>query len=340
MRAVGYQTCDSGNDQTYLEDIYLPEPVPGERDLLVEVKAVGVNPVDYKVRKRSAPASGEWGVLGWDVAGTVIGTGKGVTKFAVGDEVFYAGDVTRPGANAERHLVDERLVGRKPRALSFSEAAAMPLTAITAWEALFERLDVRRPVPGVKPSILIIGGGGGVASIAIQLARQLTDLTVIATSSRPETREWVTDMGAHYVVDHSKPLAAEIAALGIGSPCFVFSTTGTDGHLGQIAELIAPQGRVVVIDDPQTLDISLFKRKSVSVHWEWMFTRSAFATEDQGAQGEILGKLADAVDIGKIRSTLNRSLGLVTALNLTRAHRLLESGASKGKVVLEGFGSD
>ena len=272
MRAVGYQDSLPIKNEASLLDIELPAPVPTGRDLLVAVRAVSVNPVDTKVRKRAKPPEGGWKVLGWDAAGVVTAVGPEVTLFQPGDAVFYAGDITRPGTNSEYHLVDERIVGRKPASLDWSEAAALPLTAITAWEALFDRLDIRRAIPGSKPSVLIIGGAGGVGSIAVQLARHLTDLTVIATASRPQTQAWVRKLGAHHVVDHRQALAPQVAALGIGAPGFVFSTTNTGDHLGAIVELIAPQGRFALIDDPATLNIMPFKPKSVSVHWESMFT--------------------------------------------------------------------
>jgi zinc-binding alcohol dehydrogenase family protein len=336
MRAVGYQKPAPITDEASLVDIELPKPEPKSRDLLVEVKAISVNPVDTKVRRGSAPEAGQWRVLGWDAAGRVVATGPDAGLFKPGDDIFYAGAYAPQGTNAEFHLVDERLVGRKPNSLGYAEAAALPLTAITAWEALFDRLDVGRPVVGAA-AILIIGGAGGVGSIAVQLARQLTGLTVIATASRPETREWALGLGAHYVVDHSRPLAAEVAALGIGAPGFVFSTTNTDRHLAEIAELIAPQGRFALIDDPKSLDINPFKRKSVSVHWEFMFTRSMFGTPDMAAQGEHLNELARLVDAGTIRTTLGETGGLINAANLKRAHALIETGKAKGKIVLEGF---
>jgi NADPH:quinone reductase len=338
MRAVGYQTSLPIHDPKSLVDIDLPRPSPSGRDLLVDVKAVSVNPVDTKVRKRAQPEAGAWKVLGWDAAGIVVEAGPQVSLFKPGDAVFYAGAINRPGTDAEFHLVDERIVGRKPASLGWSEAAALPLTAITAWEALFDRLDVRgRSVPGAAPAILIIGGAGGVGSIAIQLARRLTDLTVIATASRPETRAWASELGAHYVADHSKPLAAETAALGIGRPAYVFSTTNTDSHLAQIVELIAPQGRFALIDDPAALDVSPFKSKSVSVHWEFMFTRPVFETADIAAQGILLNEVAHLLDKGLLRTTLAESFGTINAENLRRAHALIESGKSRGKIVLEGF---
>jgi len=279
-------------------------PIPTGQDILVEVRAISANPVDTKVRRNVKPEPGDWKILGWDASGVVVSVGPKATLFKPGDEVFYAGDLTRPGTNAEFHVVDERIVGRKPASLGWAESAAIPLTAITAWEALFDRLDVRKPVPGASPTILIIGGAGGVGSLAIQLARKLTDLTVIATASRPETVEWIRELGAHHIIDHSKPLAAQITVLGLDAPAFVFSTTNTDKHLDQIAALIAPQGRFALIDDPVALDISPFKRKSVSVHWEFMFTRSMFETADIAAQGALLNDIARLIDEGTLRTTL------------------------------------
>jgi NADPH:quinone reductase len=337
MRAVGYREAGSIDRPQSLLDHELPTPVATGRDLLVEVKAVSVNPVDVKVRQGSAPADGGWKTLGWDASGVVKAVGPEVTLFRPGDEVAYAGDLTRPGTNAEFHLVDERIVGRKPKTLDWAQAAALPLTAITAWEALFDRLQVTRAVPGAAKALLVIGGAGGVGSIAIQLARALTDLTVIATASRPETQAWVKDMGAHHVVDHTQPLTPQVAALGLGAPAFVFSTTHTDRHLAAIAELIAPQGRFALIDDPATLDVNPFKRKSVSVHWEFMFTRSMFQTADIGEQGRLLNQLADLVEAGRVRTTLTERLSPINAANLKRAHAVSESAAARGKLVLEGW---
>ncbi|WP_438345613.1 zinc-binding alcohol dehydrogenase family protein [Methylorubrum populi] len=337
MRAVGFHKPLPIEDDQSLLDLTLPDPVPGPRDLLVRVRAVSVNPVDTKVRMRTNPPDGQPQVLGYDAAGLVEAVGPEVTRFKVGDAVFYAGALGRPGTNAELHLVDERIVGAKPATLSFAEAAAMPLTAITAWEALFDRLDLRKPVPGAAPALLIIGGAGGVGSIATQLARQLTDLTVIATASRPETVEWSRTLGAHHVIDHTKPLAAEVAALGLGAPGFVFSTTHTDRHLPEIGKLIAPQGRFALIDDPAALDVLPFKQKSVSTHWEFMFTRSMFATADMGAQGDLLDAVSRLVEAGTLTTTVAERFGAISAANLRRAHALIESGRAKGKIVLEGW---
>ena len=337
MRAIGFQTPSGRDEPNSLLDIEQPTPVPTGRDILVEIRAISVNPVDTKIRSSARPGAGEWRILGWDAAGIVAAVGPDATLFKPGDAVFYAGALGRPGTNAEYHLVDERIVGRKPASLDWSEAAALPLTAITAWETLFDRLDIRKPVPGAANAILIIGGAGGVGSIAIQLIRQLTDMTVIATASRPETEAWVRELGAHHVIDHSKPLAAEVAALGSGAPAFVFSTTNTDAHLTEIEALIAPQGRFALIDDPKILDIMPFKRKSVSVHWELMFTRSLFETADMQVQGDILNEVSRLVDAGTIHTTLSDRFGAINAANLRRAHALIESGRAKGKLVLEGF---
>jgi zinc-binding alcohol dehydrogenase family protein len=337
MRAVGYRKSLPATEAEALIDIDLPQPEPGPHDLLVKVEAISVNPVDTKVRRRAEPEPGGVKILGWDAAGTVVAAGAEAKGFAPGDAVFYAGDITRAGTNAEFHCVDARIVGRKPGSLGWAEAAALPLTAITAWETLFDRLDTSKPVPGAAHAVLIVGGAGGVGSIAIQLARQLTDLTVIATASRPETAQWCRDLGAHHVVDHSKPLAAEVAALGIGAPGLVFSTTNTDAHLAEIVELIAPQGRMALIDDPATLDVSLLKRKSLSLHWELMFTRSMFGTADIAEQGRLLNEVSRLVDEGRLRTTLGEHYGTIDAGNLRRAHVMIESGRAKGKIVLEGF---
>lgn len=337
MRAIGYQTSKPTTEPDFLVEIDLSDPIPTGRDILVRVEAISVNPVDTKVRMRAQPEPGTWKILGWDAAGRVEAIGSAVTRFRPGDTVFYAGALERPGTNAELHLVDERIVGHAPTTLSTAEAAALPLTAITAWETLFDRLDIRRPVAGAANAILIIGGSGGVGSIATQLARQLTNLTVITTASRPETRAWSLGLGAHYVIDHGGDIADQIASLGIGAPAFVFSTTHSDQHLPAIAQLIAPQGRLALIDDPASFDIAQLKRKSVSLHWEFMFTRSMFTTADIAEQGALLDEVARLVDAGSVRTTLGESYGAITAENLKRAHTMLESGRSIGKIVLQGW---
>lgn len=338
MKAVAFRQNLPVEHPDSLVDIDLPRPEVREHDLLVRIEAVAVNPVDTKVRRFHAPpADGSWRVPGWDAAGVVEAVGDQVSRFRPGDRVWHAGDLTRQGSHAEYQAVDERLVGRMPESLGFAEAAALPLTAITAWEALFDRLDIRKPVAGAANALLIVGGAGGVGSIAIQLAKQLSSVTVIATASRPETQGWVRELGADHVVDHTRPLAAQVAGLGIGAPAFVFSTTQTDRHFDEIVELIAPQGRFGLIDDPAPIDAMKLKRKSVSLHWELMFTRSLFATPDMIAQHELLNEVGAMVDAGRLRTTLGEHFGRIDAANLKRAHALLESGKAKGKIVLEGF---
>jgi zinc-binding alcohol dehydrogenase family protein len=339
MKAIAYQHAGPISNANSLQDVELPAPQPGPRDLLVDVKAVAVNPVDTKVRAGSNPEPGQWKVLGWDAVGTVRAVGPQVTLFKPGDRVWYAGAIHRAGANAEQHVVDERIVARAPTSLSDADAAALPLTAITAWEMLFDRLGVARGEASRGKSLLIIGAAGGVGSILTQLARQLTGLTVIGTASRPETAQWVRDLGAHHVIDHSQPLAEEVKRAGLAAPDYVVSLTQTGKHFAQIAELIAPQGKFGLIDDPAagSIDIGALKRKSVSLHWELMFTRSLFETPDMVAQHALLTEVAQLVDAGTLRSTKGEHFGTINAANLQRAHALLESGKAKGKIVLEGF---
>ncbi|MBV9289682.1 MAG: zinc-binding alcohol dehydrogenase family protein [Hyphomicrobiales bacterium] len=334
MRAIGYRTPSPALDS--LEAFDMPRPTPAGRDLLIEVRAVSVNPVDYKVASGTAPKPGGIKVVGYDAAGVVAEAGPEARFFKQGDEVFYAGSIGRQGANAEYHLVDERIVGEKPRSLDFPAAAALPLTSITAWEAMFDRLDVARDVPGAGRAILIVGGAGGVGSIAIQLARQLTDLAVAATASRPETTQWAKEMGAHYVVDHSKPLAPQVAALGIGAPAFIFATVPAGSRFPDLAELIAPQGRIALING-EAADVSPFMRKSVAVCYELMFTRPLFQTADIEAQHRLLCELADLVDAGRVRTTMREHYGRIDAANLMRAFAFLRSGRAVGKIVLAGF---
>lgn len=337
MKAVGYNSAGALDRADALIDIEIDKPVATGRDLLVRVQAVSVNPVDYKIRMNRPPEGDAPVILGWDAVGEVVSTGEDATMFKSGDLVWYAGAINRSGTNAEYHLVDERIVGKAPSSVAAAEAASLPLTALTAYEMLFDRLRVSDPVPGAANAVVIIGGSGGVGSIAIQLLRALTDMAVIATASRPETQDWVKDLGAHYVIDHTKPLTPQIEALGIGQPGYVFSTTHTHQYIEQIAEFIAPQGRFGLIDDPETLNIMPFKVKSVSTHWELMFTRSLFQTADMTRQHDILNEVAELLDAGKIRSTATDTLGKIDAATLKRAHAILESNKAKGKLVLEGF---
>ena len=335
MKAVAFFRPLPIDHPEALVDVTLEKPVPAGRDLLVKVAAVSVNPVDTKVRRRPTAEPDKPKVLGWDAAGTVEATGPDCVLFKPGDKVWYAGNIARPGSNAEYNLVDERIAGRMPRNLSFAEAAALPLTAITAWEMLFDRFAIRIGKPAAPGALLIIGGAGGVGSIAVQLARRLTSLAVIATASRPETQEWCRALGAHHVIDHSRPLADQLAALGVKTVEYLFCTTATDRHLPAIPDLLAPQGKFGLIDDPPALDALPFKRKSLSIHWEAMFVRALFATSDMIAQHELLNEVAGLVEEGLIRTTLNERMGPVDAATLKRAHALIESGRAKGKVVLE-----
>lgn len=336
MKAIGYYQPLPIDNPESLQDIELPAPVPGARDLLVRVKAVSVNPVDTKVRKNAAPEAGQAKVLGWDAVGTVEAIGGGVKNFKVGDRVYYAGSIVRPGANAELHAVDERIVALAPKSLDDSQAAALPLTTITAYELLFDRLQVPKD-GGEGQTLLITGGAGGVGSILIQLARQLTKLRVIATASRAETRAWCLSLGAHAVIDHSKPLAAELKAAGIGEVDMVASLTQTEQHYAQIIESLKPQGQLAVIDDMKLLDAMPLKIKCISLHWEMMFARSRFETPDMAEQGALLAEVAALVDAGRIRTTANAAFGTINAANLRKAHALIESGKAQGKVVLAGF---
>ncbi len=337
MKAVGYQTAGSIDRPDALLDIELPRPVPTGRNLLVEVQAIAVNPVDTKVRRSATPPPGEYKVLGYDAVGIVREVGPEVRLFQPGDAVWYAGAIDRSGSNAEFQLVDERIVGHRPVSLPAAEAAALPLTGITAWELLFDRLQVPLAGQGRPASLLIVGAAGGVGSVLIQLARQRTGLTVIGTASRPESRAWVAELGAHHVIDHRQPLAAQIAALDAPPVDYVISLTHTDTYFTQLVEVLAPQGKLALIDDPEPIDVRLLKRKSLSLHWELMFTRSLFQTADMEAQHHLLNALAGLVDAGVVRSTVQARLGPICADNLKKAHALLESGGAVGKIVLEGF---
>ncbi|AKV08518.1 NADPH:quinone reductase [Pseudomonas fluorescens NCIMB 11764] len=317
-----------------LIDISLPAPTPGPRDLLVEVRAVSVNPVDTKVR--AGTFTKEPKILGWDATGIVREVGSEVTLFQPGDEVFYAGSIARTGSYSEFHLVDERIVGHKPRSLSAADAAALPLTSITAWELLFDRLGVIEG-SGEGQCLLITGAAGGVGSMLVQLARQLTRLTVIGTASRQETVDWVRQLGAHHVIDHRQPLLAQLQALGVPEIDYVASLTHTEQHFAQLIDVLKPQGRLGVIDDPESLDVMPLKHKSLSLHWELMFTRSLYETPDMIKQHHLLNRISDLIDQGVLKTTVGEHFGAINAANMRRAHALVESGKARGKIVLEGF---
>lgn len=338
MKAVGYKKSLPIDAADSLIDFEAAKPEPAGRDIRVAVKAISVNPVDTKVRKRAEPPAGEIKILGYDAAGVVDAVGPDVTLYKAGDEVWYAGSILRQGTNSEFHLVDERIVGKKPKSLSFAQAAALPLTSITAWELLFDRLGAAQSKSAENRSILIVGGAGGVGSILIQLARKLTGLTVIATASRPESTTWCLDLGAHHVIDHSRPMKEQIAALKAPPVGLIAALTNTEQHYQALADIVAPQGKIGLIDDPATPpNIMLLKGKAVSLHWESMFTRSSFQTEDMIEQHKLLDEVADLIDSGVLRTTLDKTLGKIDAANLKKAHALIEGGRSTGKLVLEGW---
>jgi zinc-binding alcohol dehydrogenase family protein len=337
MKAVGYKEALPADHPDALIDIELPEPSPAGRDILVEVRAISVNPVDTKIRRSTAAEPGEFKVLGWDAAGVVRAVGNEVTLFKAGDRVMYAGSLLRPGTNSELHLVDERLVGRMPKSLGFEEAAALPLTSVTAWELLFDRLQVPRGTEASGRTLLIVGAAGGVGSIMVQLARKLTGFTVIGTASRPESRDWVRELGAHHVIDHTRALSEELQKIGIAQVDIVASMTHTGEHLPEIVKSLAPQGKLGLIDDPEHLDVMTLKPKSISLHWEFMCTRSIFETPDMIEQHHILDEIAHLVDSGTLKSTLTERFGVINAENLRRVHALIESDKARGKIVLSGF---
>jgi zinc-binding alcohol dehydrogenase family protein len=337
MKAIGYRVAGPISAAASLEDLDLPAPEPGPRDLRVAVRAISVNPADVKLRATVPPPAGEARILGFDAAGIVDAVGAAVTLFKPGDEVFYAGAIDRPGSYSELQLVDERIVGRKPAVLDFGQTAALPLTSITAWEILFDRLAVPYGVKSHTGALLIVNGAGGVGSMLTQLARRLTGLTVIATASRPETVSWCGEMGAHHVVNHHRPFSDELSKLGIPHVDYVAGLTATDKHLADIESVLVPHGRFALIDDPDVLNIVSLKRKSISVHWELMFTPSLYQTADMIAQHRLLDEVADLVDARVLRTTMTANAGRINAENLKKAHALVESGRAIGKTVLSGF---
>ncbi len=334
MKAIGYNQAGPISAANALIEFEAETPTLGPRDLLVEVRGISLNPVDVKVRAMMDPEKGTK-IIGYDAAGIVRQTGSDVRNFKIGDEVFYAGDITRPGTNSEFHAVDERIVGKKPTSLGFAEAAAFPLTAITAWEILFDSFAIPEGT-GKGESLLVIGAAGGVGSILIQLAKQLTGLTVIASASRPETVAWVEKMGADHVINHRESLVDQINALGL-QPRYVASLNGTGGHFPAIVELIKPRGHIAIIDDPQSIDIASIKLKALSFSWEFMFARSMFQTDDIEKQHDLLNRVSALIDDGKLISTVTNHLGTISVETLTDAHVQQESGRVIGKNVLDGF---
>jgi zinc-binding alcohol dehydrogenase family protein len=338
MKAIGLTRYLPVLNPESLIDIELDKPVPTGRDLLVKIEAIAVNPVDTKVRAPKDKVEEAPRVLGWDAAGVVEAVGPDATLFKPGDAVYYAGSITRQGANSEFHLVDERIVGAKPKSLDFTHAAALPLTTITAWEALFERLGVSPAGAHEGKSVLIIGGAGGVGSIGIQLAKKVAKLTVIATASRPESAKWATELGADHIVNHFEDIPAQLKAAGFKEVDYVLIFNDTDKHFPAAAEVIKPQGGIcTIVENSGPLDVALLKAKSAAFHWEFMFTRSMFGTPDMIEQHKLLSEVARLIDAGTLTTTLGRDLGRIDAANLREAHRLLEEGRAIGKLVLTGF---
>lgn len=342
MKAIGYKKSLPISDTESLIDIELPQPKATGRDILVKVSAIAVNPVDYKIRQNKPSETDEYKVIGWDAVGEIVAMGDSATKFQLGDKVYYAGDLNRQGSNAEYQLVDERIVGHKPKSLSNIEAAALPLTTITAYEMLFEHLALTKELPDSAEKsndvILVVGAAGGVGSILVQLAKAITGATIIATASRESSKAWVEKLGAHHVVDHTKPLKPQIDALNIGQVTHVASLNGTESYFDTYIELLAPFGKIAMIDDPQKpLDVMKMKMKSLSLHIEFMFARTMFNAVDIEEQSHLLNHVSDLIDRGYIQTTVGKELGLINADNLKLAHEELESGKSIGKIVLQGF---
>ncbi|AKG37361.1 zinc-binding alcohol dehydrogenase family protein [Paenibacillus durus] len=341
MKAVGSYRYLPLSDPESLVDLHIEKPVPTGRDLLVKVKAISVNPADLDIREKNNYEAESPKILGWDVSGIVEQVGPECQLFKPGDEIFYAGSVTRPGANSEFHLVDERIAGNKPKSLDFAQAAALPLTSLTAWEGLFDRLGISHNSEE-NESILIIGAAGGVGSIATQLAK-LAGLTVIGTASRPESVQWAKDHGADYTIDHNSPFAPQLKEIGFESVDYIFCLNDTVQHFANMAEVIAPQGKICSIvpvakaAQAGSLDMDLLFYKSVTFVWELMFTRAMFQTKDMSKQHDILNQLAELIDNGKLKTTLAERLEPINAANLRLAHEKMETGRSIGKIVLENF---
>ena len=338
MKAVALTRYLPIDDPESLVDVDLLQPTASGHDLLVRVEAVSVNPVDTKVRSPKAQIETQPKVLGYDAAGVIEGMGESVSGFSVGDRVYYAGDITRPGSNAQYQLVDARIVGHAPRSMEAADAAALPLTSLTAWELLFQRMPFDSEHGGKGKSLLIIAGAGGVGSLAIQLARR-AGFVVIATASRPETSDWCRSMGAHHVIDHRQPLPAQLQALGFADVDAVLNFADTDHYWEIIGEILAPQGHVGLIVEPSgALRIGdPYKSKCIGIHWELMFTRSRYKTADQNEQGQILDRVAALIDAGELHGTRTETLSPISAATLREAHRRLESGKTIGKLVLAGW---
>lgn len=343
IKAIGYQQNLPIDNEQSLQDITLDKPVATRHDILVEIKAISVNPVDYKVRQGRLAPEDDYAVIGWDAAGVVVEVGEAVSLFKEGDKVYYAGDLSRSGSNTEYQLVDERIVGYMPASLTFAEAAALPLTTLTAWEMLFDRLqiptleDTADTNNDDKPSVLVVGAAGGVGSILTQLLKTRTDTILIGTASRDESVQWLKELGADHVINHRNPLYDELQKIGISEVDYVISLNNTEEHYQEIIKCLKPQGKLGVTDDPEVMDVMPLKGKCISFHWEFMFTRSLFQTPDMIEQHNLLTKVAEMIDAGLIKTTIAHNLGMINAENLREAHRMLENREAHGKVVLEGW---
>ncbi|MDC2867408.1 zinc-binding alcohol dehydrogenase family protein [Bacillus sp. BP-3] len=339
MKAVGLLEYLPIENEDSLIDIELPRPISKGRDILVKIHAISVNPVDTKVRAPKDKKEEEYKILGWDASGVVVEVGEDCTLFQPGDEVFYAGSIIRPGTYSEYHLVDERIVGAKPKNLTHAQSAAIPLTAITAWEGLFERLaiDINNKEKNKLKNILIIGGAGGVGSIAIQLAKW-AGLSVITTASRKETREWVESLGADYVINHRESFKEQLSQMKIEEVDYIFCLNNTDQHWNGMAEVIKPQGKICsIVENEKPLELGILKSKSASFVWEFMFTRAMYQTEDMINQHLLLNQVSELLDQKVLKTTLNKTLSPIYAANIRKAHEMIETGSTIGKIVLETF---
>lgn len=333
MKAIAYQLNSNGQNGQFIE-LEQAIPKPEGHDVLVKIAAVSVNPVDYKVRQRMTNPQEAPRILGWDAAGIVESVGENVSLFKAGDRVFYAGDITRSGSNASHQLVDEHIVGQMPESLDFASAAALPLTSITAWEALFERLKIDPELDQGK-QILIIGAAGGVGSIAIQLAKHIANLNVVATASRPESQQWCRSLGADQIVDHHQDIVEQFQQLNLAAADYILCLNDTDSYFQAMVELIAPQGMICsIVETTQKHNLDSLKSKSAGFVWEFMFTRSLYKTADMIRQHEMLNSIARLIDAGKIKTTLNTTYGKLSAENIMAVHNQLEAGSSIGKTVL------
>lgn len=338
MKAIGLYRYLPIEDEQSLLDIEVDQSAPEGHDLLVRVKAISVNPVDVKVRSPKKQEEKTPRILGWDAAGIVEQVGADCTLFKPGDKVYYAGSIARPGSNSEFQLVDERIVGHKPHSLDFGEAAALPLTTITAWEALFDRLEIAQTASKNRgKSILIIGAAGGVGSIATQLAK-LAGLTVIGTASRPESTQWTREHGAEHTINHHQPFAPQLKELGFAAVDYIFCLNSTDRHWQNMVETIVPQGKICsIVETHGPIDLTALQSKSATFVWEFMFTRPVYQTPDMIEQHNLLDRVAKLVDEGVLKTTLTKRLSPINAANLRQAHAIVEKGSTIGKIVLENF---